>query len=760
MQVPMDPSAYSFWVESLSREFEVQSFRGREGLSRPYVFEIVLRTTRVVSSHEGSLVGREATFTMRSGESVRRVRGVVASQQAEGHAKGYDRHAVRVRLVPRLWLLRHRRASRIHQDRTVREIVSDVLDRAGIRYRWEIEGRYPSLEYCVQYRETDLEFVSRLLAEHGIFYYFDHPAAALGEVEAQLPADARTLAGAAGLTLGGEAFTLDAAPHEPLREAVVFCDHARAYPAAAFAPSTTDEPEEPGAPAPVLRFTAEVDPHAPAEDAVTEFEYRNTVRSNEAEVRGYDFLQPLATLHARSTVRDRGELPRGVTEAVAAEHLEHYSHHDEYNRPDIHRRAASLVLQRHQSRVLEGHGETHARRLAPGRRFALDGHPLPELNQEYVVTRVEHHGYTSELSPSVVLKRPIYRNRFECIPAEVTWRPRRSAQGTQQTLETATVVGPPGEEIYTDEHGRIKVRFHWDREGVGADTSCWVRVAQAWSGPSMGTQWIPRVGHEVLVAFIEGDVDRPIVIGSAYNGAHGTPFGVPGDRTRSGLRTASSPGGGGGHNELSFEDAAGQEEVFLRAERDLRELVGRDATTSVGRDVDVRIAGQRREVVSGAGGATPTASLDVTGEYHVRVSRRMVIAAGPTVITVDRTSVQIDAPGSIQLRVGGSTATLLPTHTVVAADAITLSSDGGKALLALTSDADLHGEHSVRIHQGHNVVRLADSTHIEGPTVRVNGLAAVEVHGNVVEVIGDVSANIGGGGAVTQYAQGTVRQNR
>lgn len=755
----MEPPAYSLWIESLSRQFDVQSFRGREALSRPYCYEVVLLTSRVVSPHESSLVGRAATFTIRSGEAVRRVRGVIASQQSEGHARDYDRHRLRVKLVPRLWVLRRRRASRIYQDRTVQEIVSDVLARAGVRHRWETEGRYPALEYCVQYRETDFDFVARLLAEHGIFYDFDHPAEALGDLEAQLPQDAHTLADAAGLTLGGEALDVGGARGDSLDEAVVFCDHARAYAPAAFAPAQGEPSPDAGAAAPILRFTAEVSPQAPDEDAVTEFEYRNTVRSNEAEVRGFDFLQPLAKLTARATVRDRGELPRGVTEAVSAEHLEDYAHHDEYNRPGVHRRAAGLALERHQSRVLQGRGESHARRLAPGRRFALDGHPLPELNQEYVVTRVEHDGYASELAPTVSPERPVYRNRFECVPAEVTWRPRRLAQGLQQTLETATVVGPPGEEIYTDDHGRIKVRFHWDREGVGAETSCWVRVSQPWSGPSMGTQWIPRVGHEVLVAFLEGDADRPIVIGSAYNGAHGTPFGVPGDRTRSGLRTSSSPGGGG-HNELSFQDAAGHEEVFLRAERDLNVIVRHDVDNTVTHDVSTFIGGQRRETIQGSSGLTPTASLDVTGEYHVTVSRRMVISVGPTRITVDRASVEIDAPERILLKVGATSATLLPAHAIVASEAITLSGDGGHALLALTGDADLHGQNRVRIHQGENVIDLATDMLLSGPAVSVYANGAINARGATVQVDGADSTTVGGGGASTTYSQGHVRQNR
>ena len=283
--------------------------------------------------------------------------------------------------------------------------------------------------------------------------------------------------------------------------------------------------------------------------------------------------------------------------------------------------AAARRLEQLRVRKLVSFGRSRCRRLVPGRRFSLDGHPDDALNGEHVVVKLTHEGRQPEATFGLAGGAPVevYKNSFECLPAEVPARPPRRARRMQQVLETATVVGPAGEEIHTDEHGRIKVAFHWDRRGPQGDhSSCWIRCMQTWAGASWGFQFVPRVGMEVLVTFMGGDVDQPMVIGCAYNGTHPPPFPLPASKTKSGIRTRSTPGGQGGSegsNELSFEDAAGKEQIYVHAERDLEEVVENDHRRLVRGDEEILVQGTRESIV---------------GEDHYRTVR------GNEVVTIEK----------------------------------------------------------------------------------------------------------------------------
>jgi type VI secretion system secreted protein VgrG len=235
-------------------------------------------------------------------------------------------------------------------------------------------------------------------------------------------------------------------------------------------------------------------------------------------------------------------------------------------------------------------GEGGCSDLSPGHRFALHDHPAAQLDGTYVVTRVEHRGQTH---PEAGRAFRVYWNEFECAPSEMTYCPPRPKRKSVQVALTATVVGPPGEEIWVDAVGQIKVQFHWDRDGTYDDrSSCWIRVMQPWAGAGWGHQFIPRVGMEVVVVFEGGDTDKPLVLGSLYNGTHPMPFKLPEDKTRSGIRTESSRGGGG-FNELSFEDAQAREQIYVHAQRDLDEVVRRNHTLLVQNDELIRILQNR-----------------------------------------------------------------------------------------------------------------------------------------------------------------------
>jgi type VI secretion system secreted protein VgrG len=254
-----------------------------------------------------------------------------------------------------------------------------------------------------------------------------------------------------------------------------------------------------------------------------------------------------------------------------------------------------------------GHGLGYVTGFTPGYMFELTGHGNAALEQWYLLTRVEHHGYAPEEltsdtheQPKAGAARERYHNTFECIPLDVPFRPeRRRTRARMAGLQTATVVGPASEEIHTDEHGRIKVQFHWDRKGQRDEkSSCFLRVAQVWAGLGWGFVFLPRIGMEVLVDFLEGDPDRPIVVGSVYNGKNTPPYALPEHKTRSTIRTSSSKDSDG-FNELRFEDAKDAEEIFLHAQKDFNEVVLHNHSTQVKANQTNSVDGNQSESVGG-----------------------------------------------------------------------------------------------------------------------------------------------------------------
>ena len=248
-------------------------------------------------------------------------------------------------------------------------------------------------------------------------------------------------------------------------------------------------------------------------------------------------------------------------------------------------------------RALVAKGESTCPALTAGHAFTLEDCPASIANRPWVVTRVHHRGRGTP--PANGIPYVIYENDMECVPDTLAYLPARPHRRRPLSVLTATVVGPAGEEIYTDDLGQIKVQFHWDRRGGhNESSSCWIRTVQTWGGAGWGTQFIPRIGMEVLVVFEGGDPDKPIVAGCVYNGTHPPSFALPKEKTRSGIRTSTSPGGKG-HNELSFEDALGREQLYMHAQRDLDIDVERNRTLVVRGDERLRVSGDRADEVAG-----------------------------------------------------------------------------------------------------------------------------------------------------------------
>ncbi len=509
--------------------------RGREELGRPFRYEL-----EALSEKDDlpirDLLGTGVTVTLaRRDGSERYLHGLVGRAEFLGTEGPYARYGLL--LVPWLWFLGRRTDCRIFQDETVPAILEAVMTAWPIAdFAIELEGSYRPREYCVQYRESDLDFLSRLAEDEGISFFFRHRA------------DGHTLV---------------------LFDGPGPCAAVPGYERIPYL-----------APRPGARRERE---HLDGWRAAVE------VRSGKAALEDFDFEKPRTDLLAV----DADPPPHPLADA------ELYDYPGGYRELAAGDARARLRLEEE----LAGHtgaiGTGNASGLACGARFELEGFPRRSENRSWLVvaTEIELASERYRSATGEPEAEP-FRCRVEVHELDRPWRPaRRTPRPFVRGPQTAIVTGPPGEEIHCDKYGRVKVKFHWDRHSREDDTSsCWLRVSQAWAGAGWGAMHVPRIGQEVIVDFLEGDPDRPIVTGRVYNALAMPPWGLPADATRSGIKSDSSKGGGGS-NELSFEDKKGSEQVYLHAQKDEDIVVENDKTELVKHNETIEIGNDRSEKV-------------------------------------------------------------------------------------------------------------------------------------------------------------------
>ncbi|MFO0616576.1 MAG: type VI secretion system tip protein TssI/VgrG [Polyangiaceae bacterium] len=514
----MPSDRFLFEVEGVSSSLRVVRFSAREALSELFQLEVLIASDDPALDFD-AFADKRALLTMQ-GDEPRYIHGHVSRLRLGDAGKKLTTYAVSV--VPMTWKLQHRHDCRIFQNLSVPDILTKVLEgagcEAGTHFRLAVQGTYAAREYCVQYRESDFAFISRLMEEVGIYYFFEH-----------------TDSGHVMVLADGKA------PHVPIAgEASV-----RYVPPAGAVESG---------------------------EHIHRFHYTQDIRTGKVTLRDYDFVKPRLKFE-------------GVSEGATHTDLEIYDFPANVPAPADAKARAALRVEERTSLSAAGEGESAVTRLVPGSLFTITEHPREALNREMLVTRVEHRGVEPIMGEAGTGGGTRYSNRFECIPTDVPFRaPLLTPRPTIKGVQSARVVGPSGEEIHVDKHGRVKVLFHWDRLGKEDDTaSCWMRVSQGWAGGGFDAMHIPRVGQEVLVDFLEGDPDLPIIVGRVYNGVLAPPYALPANKTISTMRTSSSPGGDG-FNELRFEDKAGSEHVFLHAQKDWNIEVLNDKTQVVGHD--------------------------------------------------------------------------------------------------------------------------------------------------------------------------------
>jgi type VI secretion system VgrG family protein len=583
-----------------------------EGLSQLFRYKLTL------SAHRGrpkpiEWLGQSVTFTIGTDPATAfKVNGQVSSFEIHRLAGNFTEFSID--LVPSLWTARLSQNSRMFQNMDVRAIIAAVLkDYPDVKFEDKCKTTYPKREYCLQYRETDFDFISRLMEEEGIFYFFRF--------------------GKAGR----------------YQHILYLGDDTSAY----FE----------GMPKKLQYRSVET------ADNVHDMSVATQAIVGKRTTRSYDYLEPPKKLQA--------EVPSKLN--WADKRTESYDYPLIYKDVGEGNRQAKMFMERHEawSAVVQG-SSTYLSLVPGGRHDVSDEQQLPP-HKKIVMIAVSQSIHDSENANT---GGSYHVGSFTAIPSDVTFRPQRSTPrplipGTQR----AVVVGPPGEEIYTDEHGRLKVQFMWDREGKkDAKSSCWIRYMQQWAGPGYGAQWIPRIGMEVLVSFLEGDPDQPVVIGCLYNGDNKVPLELEARKTQSGWRTVSSKGKGK-RQEFIFEDKAGSEEVYLYGQRNHRVVfdedesikIGKNQANSIGANQSTEVGGNRDIKVQGNQKTAVTGSTDLESLSDVRWSA----AAGTVKYSMSNGMFNLEAAMSITLKAGASSISIGPAGISITGTPMVLINSGG-----------------------------------------------------------------------------------
>ena len=522
-------------------ELLLRSFSGHEALSHPFRFTLQMHSENHDLAFD-RIIGKRATISMSlPNRKTRFVSGVVSSFSQGGtykltaEGKPFEFSEYKLELVPWLWLLTKTSNCRIFQNLSIPDIIAKVFTANGFTdFDNRLHGSYESKEYCVQYRETDFNFVSRLMEEQGIFYFFEH------FVDKHV------------LILVDEASEIKPCPEQP---------------EVSYSTLIGEDGDE---------------------QVIMEFSYAKEVRGGRYELRDFNFEQP------------NQKLVSGVN-GLDGHNLEMYDYPGEFRKRAEGDRLARIRMEEEDSAIIGVHGASTCMGFRPGYSVEMKDHFRDDLNQSYTLVSLVHscnQGDNYRSSNVQSYDEVTYTNNFQCIPHTAPYRPARvTPEPKVLGSQTAVVVGPPGEEIHVDEFGRVKVQFHWDREGKYDDkSSCWIRVSQNWAGKRWGAMFLPRIGQEVIVDFLEGDPDQPIITGRVYNGESMPPYSLPGEMTKSTIKSYSSKGGGG-FNEIRFEDKKGKEQVFMHAEKEMDIRVKNDRREWIGRDRHLFVKRDKREKI-------------------------------------------------------------------------------------------------------------------------------------------------------------------
>jgi len=626
---PSNETHFSLTVDDFQGDLQVLSFEGIEGISQPFRFDLELVSENPDLDLE-TLLHKQAFLAFDPQGSG--IHGQIY-RVAQGDA-GKRLTRYKVSLVPQLAYLEHRTNQRIYQQMSAPKIIALILEEHGIQgnaYQFQLGTPCPDRDYCVQYDETDLHFIQRLCEEEGLHYHFQH---------------------------------------SPQGHLLVFGDDQTVFPKL-------------GQPTAYIQGSGMV----ADEPVIKGFNLRLETRTRRTTRRDYDFEKPRLQLEAAYKPEAESEEPD----------LEDYDYPGRFTDRARGKFLSQRALERHRADYQQAEGWGDQTRLVSGHFLELSEHPRSEWNDLWLLTHIVHEGKQPQVLEESVTSDTTdnkddfhqgYRNRFLATPWQVFYRPAlKHPKPRVLGSQTAVVTGPKGEEIHCDQYGRVKVQFHWDREGKADDkTSCWLRVSSSWAGDRYGAIVIPRIGMEVLVTFLEGDPDQPLITGCLYHKEHPVPYALPANKTRTVFKSMSSPGGAG-YNELRIEDKKGAEQIFIHAQRDWDENIEHDQKIRIGherhdtvekntytelkaeehrithadRKTETRVddhltVGENQHIKLG------TAQLTKAGqEIHLKAGAKMVIEAGSELtIKAGGSFIKLDAGGVtvvgpvVKINAGGS----------------------------------------------------------------------------------------------------------
>ncbi len=632
---------YTLSVDGLDDDsLVVRGFEGQETLSddlflgcHGFRYEIALASRRPDLSPE-QMVDRQAELKLyRDGELIQRVHGIVR-QFTQGDI-GHHHTFYSLTLVPALERLSLRHNSRIFQQKSVKDIITVLLSEMGVQeYAFSLTRELPVREFCVQYRETDLAFVQRLAAEEGLVYSFEHQ-------------------------LG--------------KHTLLFSDSSELLP----------------------KLEMPIPYHNTAGGAVDEayisgLQRRTQSHTSEVSLKDYSFKKPDYSF---------SQTQQGSEMAYQREGYQHFDAPGRY-KDDTSGKAFSQVRLDYLRR--EAHtatGQSNHMQIRAGVRFELQEHLSQEMNRDWVAVSVRCKGTQDQaLEESGGEGATTYENTFTLIPATMTWRAPPQPKPQVDGPMIALVVGPEGEEIYCDEHGRVKLHFPWDRYSSGDEhSSCWVRVSQGWAGAQYGMMAIPRIGHEVIVSFLNGDPDQPIVTGRTYHASNTPPYPLPDNKTKMVIRSDSHQGEG--FNELSFEDQADSELVYLKAQKDMQmdvgnsrqERVNYNHTLDIGNDEEHIVANDRKVSVEGSQShfTQGNDTREVAGDKHEKVSGDWAAKVQGAIGVNADGDITIKSASKITLQVGGSFVVVDGSGVAIDGAKILLKSGGSPGSLPMPSSPEI-----------------------------------------------------------------------
>ncbi|SFM58453.1 type VI secretion system Vgr family protein [Marinobacter pelagius] len=605
-----------------SDHFVVVAFALTESLSELFQGRLELASTDPDVPAEAMLEQPVDLVVWQDGQPLRQFTGVV-NEFARGDT-GHRRTRYEVLFQPPLWRLGLMHNSRIFQGQSPEAIIRTLLEERGIVDTiFDLKRSPEEREYCVQHRESDLAFIERLAAEEGWHYRYQQGSVDGEEQPALVFSDHH-----------GDAQKLEPAPYN------------------GRAGGSTRQP------------------------CIFRFKYQERVRAASVALKDYTFKNPAyALMHEQ-----------GAADLNQREDYQHYDYPGRYKADASGQPYTRARLDALRNDASTGHGESNRPDFTPGARVALTDHDNEAVNREWLLTAVTHTGKQPQALEEESGQEPTtYHNFFNAVPADRTWRPRTDHKPMMDGPQIAIVTGPEGEEIHCDEHGRVKVRFPWDRYAQNNQhSSAWLRVSQGWAGGQYGFMALPRIGHEVIVSFLDGDPDQPIITGRTHHATNVPPYELPAHKTRTTLKTKTHKGEGS--NELRFEDEAGEEQIYLHAQKDLDLLTEHNRTEVIKNDSHLTVENNFHSHTKGSTHRTVDGekreqtgkdhSLSVTGTLHLKAGTAWLSESGTELHIRAGQKVVIEAGAEITLKAGGSFVKIDPGGVAMGGAAIRMNAGG------------------------------------------------------------------------------------